>query len=83
MKDGNELELTERELNEISLALVYEELYNHGTSGHMAYVVIAKLARHIERLYGAGIRAIAVLPPSTTDAGDERKRTLACNCGSK
>lgn len=34
---------SDREWNEIQLALMYSTTYNHGTSGHLAYTVIAKL----------------------------------------
>lgn len=47
----------ERALQEIEFALLYQSRFNHGTSGHMEYTVIANLARlldgaydHIERL---------------------------------
>ena len=46
---------TERELKEITFAQVYTEHYNHGTDGHNAKVIIAKLvaileANHIENV---------------------------------
>lgn len=37
-------ELTERELNEIDLALFYKENLAHGTDGHSRLILIAKLA---------------------------------------
>lgn len=36
--------LSAREAQEIELAQQYVRNFNHGTSGHMAYTVIAKLA---------------------------------------
>lgn len=44
--------LTSREQAEVKLAQVYVEHFDHGTSGHMAYTVIAKLAQQLERLAG-------------------------------
>ena len=41
---------SEREVKEIQLALQYKEFYNHGTSGHMEYTVIAKFAKLLEEL---------------------------------
>jgi hypothetical protein len=41
----------EREVKEIMFALHYAELFNHGTSGHMEYTVIAKLAKLLELLH--------------------------------
>lgn len=40
----NPVPLSAREAQEILLAQDYVTKYNHGTSGHMAYNVIAKLA---------------------------------------
>ncbi len=34
----------ERELEEIQFSLEYTNFFNHGTAGHLAYTVIAKLA---------------------------------------
>lgn len=42
---------SEREVKEIQLALNYKELLNHGTSGHLEYTVIAKLAKLLELLH--------------------------------
>lgn len=44
--------LTSREQAEVKLSQVYVEHFDHGTSGHMAYSVIAKLAKHIQELAG-------------------------------
>ena len=37
----------QRELEEIQFALEYTNFFNHGTAGHLAYTVIAKLATRI------------------------------------
>ncbi len=42
--------LNAREQAELKLAKVYVEHFDHGTSGHLAYTVIAKLADEIVRL---------------------------------
>ena len=42
--------LDNRELKEIMFAEEYLENYNHGTSGHIRLVIIAKLAKHIREL---------------------------------
>lgn len=39
---------TERELKEITFARVYAEHYNHGTDGHNAKIIIAKLVAILE-----------------------------------
>jgi hypothetical protein len=36
--------LEHRQMQEIEFARVYATKFNHGTSGHMAYMIIAKLA---------------------------------------
>lgn len=41
------MELTERELSEIKLALFYEKECNHGTAGHNRLVLIAKMATEL------------------------------------
>lgn len=41
------LDLEPRELQEIEFALLYHEQFNHGTSGHLPYTVIAKLYKYI------------------------------------
>lgn len=41
------MELTERELKEIQLALYYESDLAHGTDGHNRIILLAKLARHV------------------------------------
>jgi hypothetical protein len=41
---------TEREQQEIAFALKYLDEFNHGTSGHMEYTVIAKLAALVMKL---------------------------------
>lgn len=37
------VDFTDRELAEIALSLHYRDDFNHGTNGHNAYLVIAKL----------------------------------------
>lgn len=39
-----------RELKEINFAQEYVRNFNHGTSGHMAYTVIAKLVEKINEM---------------------------------
>ena len=39
----------EREKQEICFAIEYDAHYRHGTSGHLAYTVIAKLARMMDK----------------------------------
>ena len=69
-------DLDDRELTEIRLAVAYTKMFNHGTSGHLAYNVIAKLARKLDNLterdyermtgtYSCG-HAITLNPPSIT-----------------
>lgn len=41
------IELKEREVKEIHLALLYASDFNHGTSGHLAYCTIAALAYEV------------------------------------
>ena len=41
-----ELEMTEKELQEVKFALVYEHDFFHGTDGHNRLIVIAKLAKN-------------------------------------
>ena len=41
---GNKMELTERELSEIKLALFYKRECGHGTAGHNRLMLIAKMA---------------------------------------
>lgn len=45
-----DISLTEREQSEINFARVYFDRFQHGTSGHIAYVVIAKQYYQIEQL---------------------------------
>jgi hypothetical protein len=40
----NKLRLTQRELDEIRLALVYRRDFGHGHPGHLPLILIAKLA---------------------------------------
>ena len=44
-------EFTEREWMEIELCRLYAEQYNHGTSGHLLRIIIAKLADLLEEYY--------------------------------
>jgi hypothetical protein len=44
------LELDEREQKEIRFALFYVDYFDHGTSGHLGYTVIAKLADKLSEL---------------------------------
>lgn len=46
-------ELSDREANEIRLALDYVQNYNHGTPGHMDLLVIAKLANIVATMIEA------------------------------
>jgi hypothetical protein len=39
-----------RELKEIGFAQEYVRNFNHGTSGHMAYTVIAKLVQKLNEM---------------------------------
>ena len=39
--------LSEREIQEVRFAMTYYHDFNHGTSGHLAYTVIAKLAEKL------------------------------------
>lgn len=48
------MELTERELKEVRLALFYESECNHGTAGHNRLLLIAKLARALGYAYAIG-----------------------------
>lgn len=43
MAKNEAVPISSRELQEIKLAQDYVKNYNHGTSGHLAYTVIAKL----------------------------------------
>lgn len=40
-------DLDEREWNEVKLAQVYAQGFHHGTSGHLGYMVLAKLAEKL------------------------------------
>lgn len=42
-----EVEFTERELNEIKLALFYVKCCGHGTAGHNRLELIAKMAKEL------------------------------------
>lgn len=42
-------EFDERQQKEIELALVYAEHFHHGTDGHNAKMIIAKLVELLER----------------------------------
>ena len=46
------MQLDERELKEIKLALIYADQFAHGTAGHNRLILIAKLAQtsHNERI---------------------------------
>jgi len=44
MKWHELLELTDRQIEEIEFSKLYAEKFNHGTDGHNAKVIIAKLA---------------------------------------
>lgn len=41
----------EREAKEINFALMYASAFNHGTSGHMEYTVIAKFVKLFDLLH--------------------------------
>ena len=53
---------TERERNEIRFAQVYAEGFDHGTDGHNAKIIIAKMAALLNA------NAIKELPPFTRAA---------------
>lgn len=42
-------ELDERQLKEVRLAEHYAENYSHGTSGHLGYMTLAKLASLLDK----------------------------------
>ena len=44
------LELSAREVKEIGFSQVYQQDYNHGTAGHVHYLLIAKLAFYVGEL---------------------------------
>lgn len=46
--------LSEREILEIHLAIVYASHFHHGTTGHNQLMIIAKLAEMISRAEVAG-----------------------------
>ncbi len=46
------IEFTDREQQEIEFARFYANRFDHGTSGHLAYTVIAKQAEMVEQLQG-------------------------------
>lgn len=49
MKDNWLDEFTEREQKEIDFALMYVQNYGHGTPGHTHLMIIAQLARLLDR----------------------------------
>lgn len=60
--------LSAREAQEIALAQEYVKNYNHGTSGHMAYTVIAKL------MLALGVKPGEGLPPELVIDEEAAKR---------
>lgn len=60
-----ELQLTEREVKEIDLALYYERRCNHGTAGHNRLMLIAKLASAMG-IYVEPILDTLVFPENVT-----------------
>lgn len=41
---------TERQLKEINFSIVYAEDFNHGTDGHNAKIIIAKMAKMLSAI---------------------------------
>lgn len=55
--------LTQRDQQEVSLAELYAENYQHGTSGHLSYMLIAQLATRLDNM----VEASAMLKPTPVD----------------
>jgi len=47
--------LSERELKEVQFSELYDANFQHGTSGHIAYMLISKLTSFLNTLQKAGI----------------------------
>jgi hypothetical protein len=45
-------DLQERNRKEVELAQMYENRFNHGTSGHLAYTTMAIMAKLLDHAWG-------------------------------
>lgn len=45
-------QLSEREFKEVQFARLYVEKFGHGTSGHLAHTVLAKVSLQLEQATG-------------------------------